>query len=101
MQRQHDLGGQPGGPIDTSDHPTDPWAKTITAVLGALREHDLMRVDELRRALEDLPKDVYAQPYFERWAEAICNLLEEKGLATRAEIDARMAAIRTRLDGDR
>jgi hypothetical protein len=98
MQRQHDMGGQPAGPISTADHPTDPWAKLITAVVAALRERHLTRVDEMRRALEDLPPDVYAQPYFERWAEALCNLLEEKGLATRAEVDARMEEIRSRLE---
>jgi len=98
MQRQHDLGGLPAGPIDTSEHPTEPWAKLITAIRTALDGHGLMRVDELRRALEDLPKEEYELPYFERWAEAMCNLLEEKGLISRDEVKSRMAAIRTRLE---
>ena len=97
--RQHDLGGQPAGPIDTAEHPAEPWAKMITAIRSALGERELMRVDELRRALEDLPKEVYNQPYFERWAEEMCNLMEEKGLVTRAEVDARVTAIRSRLGG--
>ena len=58
-----------------------------------------MRIDELRRALEDLPAEVYAQDYFERWSEAIINLLEEKGLITRAEVVQRMEAMRNRLEG--
>jgi hypothetical protein len=98
MQRQHDLGGLPGGPIDTSDHPVEPWAKMINAIRSALGEHDLMRVDELRRALEDLPKEEYDLPYFERWAEAMCDLLEEKGLVSRDEVKSRMAVIRSRLE---
>ncbi|MFQ5567512.1 MAG: hypothetical protein ACE5EU_14250 [Paracoccaceae bacterium] len=98
MQRQHDLGGQPAGQTNLDEHEAEPWAKTITAVVGALRQHDLMRVDELRRALEDLPTDAYAQHYFERWAEAMCNLMEEKGLLTRAEVEKKMTAIRARLE---
>ena len=48
MRRYHDMGGQPAGPIDTSDHAMEPWAKTLTAIVGALRAQGLSRVDELR-----------------------------------------------------
>ena len=99
MQRQHDMGGMPAGPVETESPPTRPWAKLITATVGALREEKLMTVDEMRRALEDLPKEQYDRSYFERWAEALTDLLEEKGLASHAEIESRMAAIRRRLEG--
>src|SRR5215813_14111127 len=36
----------------------------------------------------------YDRPYFERWAEAFCDLREEKGFASRAEIEVCMAAIK-------
>ena len=55
MQRQHDMGGMPAGPVEPDSPPTAPWAKLITATVGALREKKLMTVDEMRRALEDLP----------------------------------------------
>lgn len=97
-QRQHDMGGMEAGPLEIGSHAAEPWAKTITALAAAMRERDTMRIDELRRALEDLPTDVYAQDYFERWSEAMVNLLEEKGLMTRAEVEERMRAIRTRLE---
>ena len=45
-------GGHGGGP-SASDHPTKP--KTLTAIVGALREQGLSRADELRRHIEDLP----------------------------------------------
>lgn len=90
MRRYHDLGGQPGGPIDLEGHDAEPWAKKLTAVLGALRIHGIGSVDELRRHIEDLPSEIYDQPYFERWAEATCHLVAEKGLLTREEISARM-----------
>jgi len=97
-QRQHDMGGMTAGPIDMHEHPAEPWAKLITSLRAAMGDHDLMRVDELRRALEDLPSEVYAQDYFERWSEAMVNLMEEKGLVTRSEIEARMRDIRQRLE---
>ena len=101
MRRYHDIGGQPAGPIDTSDHATEPWTKTLTAIVGALRAQGLSRVDELRRHIEDLAPQDYDRAYFERWAEAICDLLEEKGLTSRAEIEARMAAIKAELEARR
>lgn len=99
MQRQHDMGGMPAGPVDPDSPPAKPWAKLLTATVGALREEKLMTIDEVRRALEDLPKEQYDLTYFERWAEALTDLLEEKGLATHAEIESRMEAIRRRLEG--
>jgi len=98
MQRQHDLGGKTVGPVETDTPPTAPWAKLITATVGALRQRDLMCVDEMRRALEDLPKEQYDQGYFERWSEALCDLLEEKGLLTHDEVEDRMAALRGTLE---
>ncbi len=99
MRRQHDLGGVEAGPIDTSSTPTAPWAKLITATVGALRERGLTTVDEMRRSLEDLPGEQYDRSYFERWAEALCDLLEEKGLLTEDEVTTRMAALRRGLEG--
>lgn len=98
MRGQHDLGGAPAGPVDTGSAPTAPWAKLITATVGALRERRVMTIDEMRRALEDLPEEAYDKAYFERWAEALCDLLEEKGIADRDEVRRRMAALRAALE---
>ena len=98
-QRQHDMGGMEAGPVMSDEHATEPWAKMITSLAAALREDDLMRIDELRRALEDLPEDVYKQDYFERWSEAMINLLEEKGLLTREEVMGKMDALKAKLGG--
>ncbi len=98
-RRTHDMGGQPGGPIDLAEHATEPWEKLITAMVGSLRGRGLMTVDELRRAIEDLSPETYHKPYFERWSAAIVDLWEEKGLLTRAEVEARMGEIKKRLEG--
>ncbi len=96
--RQHDMGGMDAGPVEIRAHEAEPWAKTLPAIAGALRADDPLRIDELRRALEDLPGEVYAQDYFERWSEAMVNLLEEKGLLTRSEVESRMGEIRNRVE---
>ena len=96
-QRQHDMGGMEAGLIEPSAHEAEPWAKMITSLAAAMREHDIMRIDELRRALEDLPPEIYEQDYFERWSEAMVNLLEEKGVFTREEVMGRMDAIKAKL----
>ncbi|MAM67887.1 MAG: hypothetical protein CMM12_03925 [Rhodospirillaceae bacterium] len=98
-QRQHDMGGMDAGPIESSAHDAEPWAKMITSLAAAMRDDDIMRIDELRRALEDLPPDIYSQDYFERWSEAMINLLEEKGVWTRDEVMGRMDAIKAKLEG--
>ena len=101
MKRQHDLGGESAGPIDLSHHEAEPFGKLFTAVFTALRQHGVTNIDELRRTLEDLPKAVYDQPYYERWGEAMCNLLEEKGIVSRNEIERRMAELKTAIDAAR
>jgi len=98
-QRQHDMGGMEARPFESDEHATEPWAKMITSLAAALRDHDIMRIDELRRALEDLPEDIYKQEYFERWSEAMINLLEEKGLLSRGEVMGKMDALKAQLEG--
>ncbi len=82
--------------VDTSAHDTEPWAKLITATVSALRSRGYSSIDEMRRYLEGLPEEVYNQPYFERWAEALCNMLEDKGIVSRQEVEDRMAHIAAR-----
>jgi hypothetical protein len=98
-QRQHDMGGMEAGPIESDEHAAEPWAKMITSLAAAMRDHDIMRIDELRRALEDLPEDIYSMDYFERWSEAMVNLLEEKGLLTRDEVMGKMDTLKAQLEG--
>lgn len=96
----HDMGGETAGPIDMDEHATLPWQKMVTALRSALGDEPrrLMRVDELRRAIEDLSPEGYELPYFERWAEAMVNLMDEKDMVSRAEIEARMEEIRKRVE---
>jgi hypothetical protein len=97
--RAHDLGGQKAGPIDASAHDLDPWHKLVTAILNILRDapHRLIKVDEMRRAIEDMPPEDYRRlEYFEKWAVGVSTLVVEKGLMTRDEINRRVAALEAR-----
>jgi Nitrile hydratase beta subunit len=96
MRHVHDRGGWPdAGPVDRAGHDYAMWEKRTDAMLRILtRDRHLIRVDELRRAIESIPpKDYETMTYYERWITAIETLIIEKGLLTRAEIDNRVATI--------
>ena len=72
------------------------WEKRTDAMLRILtRDRHIIRVDELRRAIESIPpKDYETMSYYERWITAIETLIIEKGLLTRDEIDRRVETSR-------
>lgn len=93
----HDMGGQPAGPVSPSGHEIEPWEKRIEAILRCmqLRETPIVTVDELRRGIEELPPKLYdSLTYYEKWIASLTNIMVEKGVLTRAEIEQRMAAIK-------
>ena len=93
MPGVHDRGGWPTDePIDKSDHPVMDWEVRMSAVLGALRGKGLIGTDELRRGIESIEPSKYESlGYYERWAESVESILEEKGILTREELDRKMA----------
>lgn len=91
----HDIGGEPAGPVDTTDHGMRFWEKQANALRGALTLAGVVKTDELRRAAESLPE--YGRlAYFEITTSALRTLLLEKGLMTEAELAAKMSEIRRR-----
>ena len=98
----HDMGGLAAGEIDRHEHANALWEKRVDALLVLLSGPDrrLLRVDELRRAIESLGAEAYdAMSYYERWVSAIANLLLEKGVVGRAELEAKIAALKARGEG--
>ncbi len=94
--RHHDMGGRPAGPIDRSEHDKAPWEKRVDALMRLLSDdrRRVLRVDELRRGIEELGADAYDRySYYERWMASMGNLLIEKGVITVEELGARMAEI--------
>ena len=95
MLRVHDRGGLPTDePIDRSDHEWDDWEHLTNALVGVLRRHDIMNVDELRRGIESIPPDEYeAYSYYERWSASLEYILIEKGVLQESEIDAKVTQL--------
>jgi len=97
-KKPHDMGGEPGGPIDTVDHGMKFWEKQANALRSTLTRSKVLRLDELRRAAEDLGERYYELEYFERTTHALRQILLERGTFTEAELAAKMAEVRKRYD---
>lgn len=97
--RPHDMGGVEAGPIDTADHGMLFWEKQANGMRMVMVSKDIMALDEMRRAAEDLP-DYYRLSYFERTTKAIRNLLLEKETFTSSELEEKMDVIRARFKTD-
>jgi hypothetical protein len=97
--RPHDLGGQPAGPVDRTEHEPEAWQNLVTALMYLLRDRcHLAKTDEMRRAIEDMKPDDYRRlGYFDKWAIGISTLVTEKGLMTPDEIKQRVGNISARL----
>lgn len=97
MPRIHDRGGWPvAGPINQAEHDLSMWEKRTDALMMLLASPSkrVLRVDELRRAIESLAPDAYEKlSYYERWITAIEVLLIEKGILTREEIDRKAESL--------
>lgn len=96
MSGPHDMGGQPAGPIDLTEHPRGDFerhADALVNLLGAAGRR-VIRVDELRRAIESLP-DYRTLAYYEKWTMAIKLLLVEKGLISEQELAAKLAELKS------
>lgn len=101
-RRHHDMGGLPAGPVDGGDHEPDLWEKRVDAMmmcLGASAPDGkrLITVDEIRRAIEDLPPDAYdTMSYYARWVHALSTILAERGVFTPDELQAKLTEVKGR-----
>ena len=95
-KRPHDMGGEPGGPIDTVDHGMRFWEKQANALRNTLTSRKLVRMDELRRAAEDLGERYEKLEYFQRTTEALRTVLLEKGFFSEEELESKIREIRRR-----
>ena len=96
MRHVHDRGGWPdAGPVERAEHDYAMWEKRTDAMLRLLTsDRHIIRVDELRRAIESIPpRDYETMSYYERWITAIEALIIEKGLLSREDIDRRVETI--------
>ena len=95
LRAHHDMGGIARflcEPVDRSAHALTEFDRTVDAIRGILGAKGIMRVDELRRAIEAIPEaDYHALGYYERWLRAITAHLLAAGTITEAELSAALA----------
>ena len=90
MPSAHDRGGLPTHePIDQTSREWADWEHLVNALVGVLRRHGLINVDELRRGIEAMTTAEYgSSSYYERWSASIEQILVEKGILSADEITA-------------
>jgi nitrile hydratase beta subunit-like protein len=86
------MGGRPTDePLNLQEHALADWEVLADAVAQALGAKGIRTTDESRRAMEDMPAAEYLSlSYYERWVKGTEQLLVEKGILTREEIDRKM-----------
>ena len=97
----HDMGGQPAGPVERTEHDYSMWEKRVDALLVLLAGQDrkLMTVDELRKNIESIGPDAYDKmSYYERWIHSIAHTLIQRGVLTIEELGGRIADVEARND---
>jgi hypothetical protein len=98
----HDMGGLPAGPVDRAEHDYALWEKRVDALMMLLgsQKRGIIKVDELRRGIEQLGPGAYDEmSYYERWIASITNTLLAKGVVTTDELGRKMAEVTAREAG--
>ena len=99
-RRHHDMGGLDAGPIQRTEHNFEPWENKTDAILRLLsnpKTGPLVRVDELRRGIEEMGPGIYDElTYYERWIASMTNILMEKGVLTVDELGRKIEEVKAR-----
>ena len=97
MRSYHDMGGQPAGPVDRSEHDYADWERRVDAMGVVLGQKRLLTVDQRRRAIETLTPEAYdSLSYYERWVIALGQTLIQRGLITTSELAKKMVEVEKR-----
>jgi hypothetical protein len=97
----HDMGGQPAGKVEPTEHDYAEWERRVDALMvllsGVHGGRKRMTVDELRKNIEALPPDAYDRmSYYERWVTSITQTMIQRGVITTEELGRRMEEVRRR-----
>ncbi len=97
MRSHHDMGGEPAGPVQPSEHDYALWEKRVDALLVLLTRKQRMNVDELRRNIESLGAEAYdGLSYYERWMQSIAQTLIQRGVISVDELGRKIAEVEQR-----
>jgi hypothetical protein len=97
----HDMGGQPAGAVQRTEHDYSMWEKRVDAMLVLLagKDRKLITVDELRKNIEAIGPEAYDKmSYYERWIHSIAQTLIQRGVISIEELGRKMADVEARND---
>ena len=95
VRPHHDMGGQPAGKVDRSEHGYADWELRVDALRVALGNR--ITVDERRKLIEGLPPEAYdAMGYYDRWVVSLAQALIARGVITSEELGRKMEEIKAR-----
>jgi uncharacterized Zn finger protein len=91
----HDMGGEPAGKLEPTEHDYDDWERRVDAmcvllwgIKGGTRR---MTVDEHRKNIESLPPEAYQRmTYYERWVWSLAQCLIQRGIISTAELGRKL-----------
>ena len=95
----HDLGGQPAGPVDRTEHEPTLFDQRIDAMIRLLTHPSraVFTVDAMRRSIEShSPDEYFGLTYYEKWLQAIRRLTLEQGVISEAELTRKLDELRHR-----
>lgn len=95
----HDIGGNQAGSIPKVELPWLHWEKQVEAIRNLLGDgtRRLLSLDEMRRGFESFGAEKYkALSFYRRRLEAMIDILVEKEVFTRAELEKEIASVRAR-----
>jgi nitrile hydratase subunit beta len=89
-----DIGGLPAGEVPRQDVPQLFWEKHMIAMFNVLWGKGVFCLDEFRRKVEETPLGEYQRStFYGRRLDGMTDLLVEKGLIDRDELEARTQEI--------
>ena len=91
----HDMGGEPAGKLEPTEHDYADWERRVDAmcvllwgIKGGTRR---MTVDEHRKNIESLPPEAYQRmSYYERWVWSLAQCLIQRGIIGTAELGLKL-----------
>jgi hypothetical protein len=93
----HDMGGQPAGKVERTEHDYAEWERRVDAMVQILRGRGRITVDELRKNIEALPPQDYdTMAYYEKWIASLTQTLLQRGLITTDELGRKMEEVQKR-----
>ena len=92
MPKAHEQGGSPDDePIEQTEHEFADWENRTHVMVEALREEGIIYTEELRAGIDALPSELQASlSYYETWSASVENLLVEKSILSKEDIDSKV-----------